>query len=89
MDLPQDPALPLLTYKRTLHSTAETLTINNVHRYCIYNSQELEIAIDVCQWMNGLKKCSTYTQWNITQILKNEIWKMDRDSEVTQIQKDK
>ena len=62
---------------RTFDTYPKTLAINNVHRYSIYNIQELEIAIDVYQWMNGLEKCSACTQRNITHsAIKNEIMKI-------------
>ena len=64
--LPYDPAIPLWAYTSRKPSLKKTHVHHCSLQHCL---QQLGHGgnLDVHQWMNGERSCSTYTHWNITQ----------------------
>ena len=74
-DLPYDPAVALLGIylEKNENSNLKRYLHPSVYSSIIYNSQDMEATLGVHKQIMGLRRCSTYTQWNITQSYKETL----------------
>ena len=69
IELPYDPAVPLLAYTPRKPELKET-RVPQCSLQCCLQEPGHGSNLDVHQQMNGQESYGTYTQWNITQLLK-------------------
>ena len=74
-ELPYDPAVALMgiQLEKNENSNLKRYLHPSVYSSIIYNSQDMEATLGVHKQIMGLRRCSTYTQWNITQSYKETL----------------